>query len=204
MAVGAVGLMLLAGAGLVGLAFVLFASETSSRASGTFRVEENVPAAITTEPPFEQGSERKPTGDHWHVAFGVFVCDAFLPMLDDPGRDPEGIHTHGDGVIHVHPFTPSAAGDNATLLRFEEATGLRFDADELDLGGQTFADGHDCGGVPARVRFIVNGDEIDGDPSDYRFVDNDVIVLAVVPDGTPVPTLPWAGALNDLSDLPQA
>ena len=28
----------------------------------------------------------------------------------DAAGDPHGIHTHGDGVIHIHPFTDAAGG----------------------------------------------------------------------------------------------
>ena len=31
------------------------------------------------------------------------------------GRTPSGIHTHEDGIIHIHPFLSGAAGDSATL-----------------------------------------------------------------------------------------
>src|SRR5437660_9818680 len=38
--------------------------------------------------------------DHWHVAYGIFICDHFDPAMPDNGQDPVGIHTHGDGIIH--------------------------------------------------------------------------------------------------------
>src|SRR4051794_34093668 len=37
-------------------------------------------------------------GDHWHAAYGIYVCDAFLPALTDQITDTTGLHTHGDGV----------------------------------------------------------------------------------------------------------
>src|SRR3954464_11404283 len=45
--------------------------------------------------------------DHWHAAYGFYVCDHFLPALPESPKDPEGIHTHGDGVFHIHPFGPN-------------------------------------------------------------------------------------------------
>src|SRR5688572_1252934 len=47
--------------------------------------------------------------DHWHAAYGIYACDAFLAPLSDE-RDPKGIHSHADGIIHIHPFVRSAAG----------------------------------------------------------------------------------------------
>jgi len=35
--------------------------------------------------------------------------------VSDAQQDVLGIHTHGDGLIHIHPFSDSAAGVNANL-----------------------------------------------------------------------------------------
>src|SRR3954453_23045374 len=43
--------------------------------------------------------------DHYHNAFGIFVCDKYLPALVDSTAPASlGIHTHGEGIIHIHPF----------------------------------------------------------------------------------------------------
>lgn len=69
-------------------------------------------------------------GDHIHQAFGINVCGQFLdpvPLFESPQI---GLHTHGDGVIHIHPFSQLAAGANATLERyFKDAR----DEGKLDL-----------------------------------------------------------------------
>ncbi len=61
------------------------------------------------------------------------VPGEYLPnLLDPPGKeDVLGLHTHGDGVIHVHPFASAAAGRKATLGNF-----LRFD--DVVLNDTTF------------------------------------------------------------------
>ncbi len=42
-------------------------------------------------------------GDHWHDAYGIYVCDAFEPpQFDLPGARHD-IHTHEDGLMHIHP-----------------------------------------------------------------------------------------------------
>src|SRR5213592_5137587 len=45
--------------------------------------------------------------DHWHAAYGIYNCDAFEPAIQVK-TDPDGIHTHGDGVIHIHPFNSNS------------------------------------------------------------------------------------------------
>src|SRR5688500_5947041 len=53
---------------------------------------------------------------HWHAAYGLSFCGEFVRTtasgqgLVDVGADTLGIHTHGDSVIHIHPFIDSAGG----------------------------------------------------------------------------------------------
>lgn len=56
-------------------------------------------------------------GEHIHVAIGVYVCDQFLTDLPE-FESQVGIHTHGDGVLHIHPFSQLGVGANATLGQF--------------------------------------------------------------------------------------
>ena len=164
--------------------------------------KEQVAAEQTKVAPFEQGSQENPAGDHWHTAYGVYACDEFLPFLEDPGRDPDGIHTHGDGIIHVHPFTRRSAGENAVLEVYEELMGMKFDEDRIEYDNKTFKNGDDCDGEEGVVRFLVNGEEVEGDPSEYKFEDRDVIIIAFAPEDKKIPALPWADTLNNLSDVP--
>ena len=60
--------------------------------------------------------------DHWHDAYLFNHCGSDLPASTN-STDPDGIHTHGAGLIHVHPFNPSTAGPNATFGAFIEAIG---------------------------------------------------------------------------------
>jgi hypothetical protein len=57
--------------------------------------------------------------DHIHQAFGVNVCGEWKTDIPE-FESPVGIHTHGDGVLHVHPFSQLGVGSNATLGRFIE------------------------------------------------------------------------------------
>ena len=56
-------------------------------------------------------------GDHWHSAYDVYVCDTFRSKIVLE-TDPNGIHSHGDGLIHIHPFNKLASGRDAVLGEF--------------------------------------------------------------------------------------
>ena len=58
-------------------------------------------------------------GDHIHMAIAFVVCGEELAALPE-FESQVGIHTHGDGVIHIHPFSQLGVGANATLDRYLE------------------------------------------------------------------------------------
>jgi hypothetical protein len=61
---------------------------------------------------------------------------------DAQQSDPLGIHSHGDGLIHIHPFTDSAAGRKATMGLFLNQVGISMTNDTLTLpSGATFTEG---------------------------------------------------------------
>jgi hypothetical protein len=78
--------------------------------------------------------------DHWHAAYGIYVCGKWQPNIPT-FESSEGIHTHGDGVIHIHPFTQAAAGDNATLGRFLDQTDVKLTNNSLTVGKNELAKG---------------------------------------------------------------
>jgi hypothetical protein len=62
------------------------------------------------------------------------VAGQFLPpFADSTAPDTLGIHTHGDGLIHIHPFVDSVAGRNATLGVFLDRIGLSLTDDTMTL-----------------------------------------------------------------------
>ena len=83
-------------------------------------------------PPRARLNETSPF-DHWHAAFAVNVCGDELPVLYDTGPDLLGIHTHEDGLIHIHPFSTQAAGKRATLKRFFDQVGLKTSDKAVEL-----------------------------------------------------------------------
>jgi hypothetical protein len=98
-------------------------------------------------------SDGKPF-DHWHAAFAMNVCGKELPPLAQPATDPLGIHTHGDGLIHIHPFTVNASGHRATMKKFWDLVGLKVTDDgfkdpatkKVYKAGETT-----CGGKPTEL-----------------------------------------------------
>jgi hypothetical protein len=134
--------------------------------------------------------------DHWHSAFGVYVCGAGFQPPVTVQDDPLGIHTHADGLIHIHPFSSEATGSNAKMGVFFEATGINMSNDELELpnDGGTWETGYECpdGGTvdSLRVAYWADATSTGGPDAIYtsdfdniRFTENGgVYIVAVVPD----------------------
>lgn len=93
-------------------------------------------------------------GDHWHSVYDIYSCVGEGNWTWRPKvvveRDPDGIHTHGDGLIHIHPFNSLATGRRAQLGTFFKAFGgyISDSAIKLDTG-EVMEEGFDCGGQPA-------------------------------------------------------
>jgi hypothetical protein len=105
-----------------------------------FYARNNNQAAATTPPVL---------GDHWHAAYGFYICGNFIPSftkgLDPNAADPLGIHSHGDGVIHIHPFSSETSGKNATLGKYLDWEGVKLTNDELTLpDGTKYKTGDAC------------------------------------------------------------
>ena len=93
-------------------------------------------------------------GDHWHSAYGIYICDQYLPNMSvGVTPDPGGIHTHQDGVIHIHPFQTATTGRNARLGDFFNQTGLNVTSTKIELptdpalgdkSGKTYENGDKC------------------------------------------------------------
>jgi hypothetical protein len=89
--------------------------------------------------------------DHWHAAYGIYVCGEWQAPIPEY-ENPNGIHTHGDGVVHIHPFSASAAGENATLGEFLETAGVDLSNGTLQIGDEKWEEGTDeCDGKEAEL-----------------------------------------------------
>ena len=149
--------------------------------------------------------------DHWHAAYGVYVCDAFLPNWSDAIEDRDGIHTHDDGIIHIHPFSSAASGDRARLSVFAEQVGATFTNDGFTApDGTEYKNGFDCNGQPAQVQVVkwfpddpTRPGEVFTDNFNNIVFDTDraAYTIAVVPEGV-VPPLPeTVPGLDSLIDV---
>jgi len=135
-------------------------------------------------------------GDHWHSAYDIYVCDTYRAKIVDES-DPNGIHTHGDGLMHIHPFNSLASGKSATIGEFFSAFGGHIDDVSIRLDtGEVINEGEDCGGKPT-VLTVARFDAQDRGRSPeliteglagVRYLKNlEAFTIAFVPEGTEPP-----------------
>lgn len=115
-----------------------------------------------TNAPGPRASDR----DHFHLAYGIYNCNAWAPNLVGNAEDAAhplyanyGVHSHDDGVIHYHPSTGAASGRNAKLKRFLEVYNIELTDEKLtlpaDQGGLVLEEGV--------TKCTVDGKEVDGE-----------------------------------------
>ena len=149
------------------------------------------------------GVAPEPGIDHWHDAYLVHRCGEDLPASTND-NDPAGIHTHGQGLIHVHPFNPTTAGPNATLGKFFEAMGGELTDDSYTPGpGElpvTLSESEGCDGEDAvlEVAYWENAwtteepEIFTEDLADIRLdtASGSAITVALLPEGAEIPKPP--------------
>ncbi len=149
---------------------------------------------------------RASNGDHWHVAYGFYACDAtdgaagYLGNLTGNIETSSkyaatGVHSHDDGVIHWHPFTAAASGRNAKLKVFLDNYDISLSDDKLEFpegqfGGKVYEEG------TTKCK-DADGDEVDGvlklfvwpdssNPSDFRLLTSNMDDLHITDNGMAV------------------
>ena len=181
---------------LVGLGLVAYARSGTSSA---------------TEPPT--------TNDHWHVSYGFYACDKYLPNLVGNKEEPlddeyfkYGIHSHDDGVVHWHPQA-LATGKRAKFGIFLDVYDVEVSNSKLQFpedqnAGAKYEEGEEkCNGKDATLKAFV-WDQYDkpdakkmliGDFENIRIKkDGMVVVLAFVADDAEVPLPDNAANLQEL------
>jgi hypothetical protein len=147
-------------------------------------------------------------GAHWYQALGFDVCGTVQPNLPaNPNASTApipGISTDGDGVIQVAPTTNKDAGNNATLGRFVATyPKLKLTTATLQIPGKTkYTNGQKCpAGTPdarktGQLEIKVwpnftgsgsNNPSVFHDPNGIKLADGQLITVAFVPSGAPVP-----------------
>ncbi len=143
-------------------------------AAGSFATERADGAEPADGPATASADEIEvgPSGtSHWHAAYVVRICDDVLAPFESEA-DPLGIHSHGDGLIHVHPFFETSSFERATLGLFAEAMGLGLADGALTLpGGGTWRNGDLCNGQPAQL-VVDRWDDPDASSAPQRFTEN--------------------------------
>ncbi len=184
------------------------------------------------------GSGAPRLGDHWHAAYGFYVCDAndsgavFVPNLLGTKEDKTvdaagnsvyadkhfrlyGIHSHGDGVIHYHPYGSRATGTRARLGVFLDAYNVKLTDTQLqfpaDQGGDKYdTSNYKCNGQTAQIRvrvwnnFAKPGEWVDyvTDFTNIRIDRNGMAFsIAIVPKGKDIPQPPSAPKLPELGTV---
>lgn len=124
----------------------------------------------------DPGSFPPQVGDHWHAAYGIYVCDGWLPKIvgaqEEQVTDAQGnrtlvnetfartgIHSHDDGVIHYHPYSSAAIGRRARLGIYHDVYGIELSEDRLELpeeqGGEVYdVDDFQCNGEPVEIKVV--------------------------------------------------
>lgn len=143
-------------------------------------------------------------GDHWHAYLGVNVCGTWLPNAPEFHFDADssqvnvGIHSHGDGNIHIHPYRTAEAGNNATVGRFVDYGGWELSEDSMQLWDESeHANGDTCEagdfeGEEAEIQWTVDGERQSGNLADYKPEDGEIIALYFLPDGAELSEPPGA------------
>jgi hypothetical protein len=156
-------------------------------------------------------------GDHWHAALGVDDCGTWVPNWSWPpgnvssssavgagaparagsgGLLYAGLHSHGDGLIHMEPATSEDEGKNATLGRYFQYGGWKLNQTSINFVNVDVKNGDTCGGKPGVLRWAVNGKEMHGNPAKYKLFDGDAVELvfttasAKMPPKTQIPSYP--------------
>ncbi len=166
---------------------------------------------------------------HWHAAFGIYICDTFEPKTvgtkEETGIDTAGnqvllnddfrllgVHSHGDGIIHYHPYSTKASGNRAKLGVYLTVYDIKLSDDKLvmpaDQGGETWStEDTKCDGKDTVLTVRVWDDfanpgvfhDVVTDFNNIRIVnDGMAFVVAFVPKGADIPQPDWAAQLPTL------
>jgi hypothetical protein len=129
------------------------------------------------------------------------VHGQYQPAPKDASQDVLGIHTHGDGLMHIHPFKDSVAGRKATLGVFLDQVRISMTDDTLELSSGTFKEGTTkCEGGKDGILQVAKWDSAanaaKGDKPNQIFKSgfdkirlgaNESFTIAFMPDGSTIP-----------------
>lgn len=112
--------------------------------------------------------------DHWHAPYQFFVCGERQPNF--PTWE-SGVHTHADGIIHIHPFAAYEEGTGSRLVKWFEYGGGELTRNSVRAPGKprneenTYRNGETCpDGREGEVQVFVNGQKL---PDYTRYIPQD-------------------------------
>jgi hypothetical protein len=197
---------------IVGIALIVYARNTAPAPVGPFLADANNPTKKDT---------------HWHAALGVYDCDHWLgdatgeglwtwpfatpsgtPARADNTNVYAGLHSHADGIIHMEPAVSAEAGKNATVGLYFDYGGWKLSETGFSFLGTTRNNGDKCGDKPGTLQWATgkwDGTTAkqkltvqSGDPSKYKLYSDDIVVIAFLPEGKTIDSLPNPPSLAKL------
>jgi len=155
------------------IAYVLFASDGTPSSINGLTISSDDPLVVAE---FDAGSTPIIGVDHWHASYAIYIGDERQPNA--PTWEGVGIHTHGDGIIHMHPFTPAEQGRGAALNKWFEYGGGELTETSMREPGfsATVQAGDDVpgDGQPGQIYIMVNEQRV---PPEYIPHDGDQIQI---------------------------
>jgi hypothetical protein len=178
----------------------------------------------------EKKLEKLSSDTHWHSAYGIFQCDKYVDPIDGyEFADPVGLHSHEDGLIHIHPFLLRVSGRKARLGDWMDAVYVSASKSQLKFptpGARTRTGSvsvpsdyvtakaknacKDKKGktVESQVSLYVWDSDKDKSASiygggfgDVRVGENKAYAFVIAPKGTKIPKPPSMAALAKPSDV---
>ena len=155
-------------------------------------------------------------GDHWHAYYGVNVCGTWLgpaPEFEHPVGSATlraGVHSHGDGLIHIHPYSSAESGPRATVGTFMRYGGWEVSPTSVKAwDGVQRRNGDACPDGPGRIAWKVGrfgkpwpAKARTGNPASYRPRNGDIVAVYFLPKGAKLEEPPDAkAALSSISDI---
>ncbi len=193
---------------------------TASGSEPTASTTTTAPAdtTTTTSAPADTTTTTTPTSTTQMAANDVH--GEFQAPLADVKQDTLGIHSHGDGLMHIHPFVSAAAGRNATLGVFLDQVGVTITDSTLTLpDGTSFTEGTTkCEGGKDAIVQVAKWDSVldaakgarpnrifTSDFNSIRLGENQAYMIAFMPEGSTFVAKPdVAERVAQVIDLPGA
>jgi uncharacterized cupredoxin-like copper-binding protein len=84
-------------------------------------------------------------GDHWHATYTFTACGEKQPNAPT-WEGSSGVHTHGDGIMHIHPFQTYSEGSGARMVKWFEYGRGKLTNDSINMPGstKTYKNGDKC------------------------------------------------------------